>query len=42
MTQLPGLSKVTVEPEIEHTEPLAGLMLKVTGLPDPPPLAVTA
>ena len=42
MTQVPGFLKVTVEPEIEHTEPLAGLMLKVTRLPDPPPLAVTA
>ena len=42
MTQVPGLSKVTVEPEIEHTERLAGSMLKVTGLPDPPPVAFTA
>jgi hypothetical protein len=42
MTQVPGLSKVTVEPEMEHAELLAGSMLKVTWLPDPPPVAVTA
>jgi hypothetical protein len=41
MTQVPGLLKVTVEPEIEHTASGAGSVLKVTGLPDPPPVAVT-
>ena len=39
--QVPGLLKVTVDPEIEHTEPLAESMLKITGLPDAPPVAVT-
>jgi hypothetical protein len=34
--------KLTVEPEIEQTELLAASILKVTGLPDPPPVAVTA
>ena len=39
MTQSPGLMKVTVAPETEHAsgEP----ELKVTGLPEPPPFAVT-
>jgi hypothetical protein len=37
MTQLPGWLKVTAEPEIEHTEALPGSMLRITGLPDPPP-----
>ena len=42
MTQLPVLLKVTLEPMIEHTEALPGSMLRITGLPDPPPEAVTA
>ena len=42
MTHLPALLKVTVEPEIEHTEPLPGSMLRITGLPDSPPETVTA
>ena len=41
MTQVPGWAKATVAPEIEHTEALAGSMLKMTGSPDPPPVAVT-
>ena len=40
MTQVPGWRKVTVaEPDREHTTALGGSMVKMTGLPDPPPRA---
>ena len=39
--QLPGPLKVTAEPEIEHTEVVEESMVKVTGLPEAPPDAVT-
>jgi hypothetical protein len=42
MMQLPGPLKVTVEPEIEHIEVLEESMVKVTGLPEAPPDAVTS
>ena len=42
MTQRPGWLKVTGAAEIEHTDPLAEAMVKVTGLPEPPPDAATA
>jgi hypothetical protein len=41
MTQLPGCVKVTVAPEIEHIDMLGESMVKVTGLPEAPPVAVT-
>src|SRR5580658_7325460 len=41
MRQLPGLVNVTVEPLIMHTEDDDESMVNVTGLPDPPPVAVT-
>jgi len=41
MTQRPGLVKVTVEPVIEHTGPLAESMLRMTGSADPQPEALT-
>ena len=42
MTQLPGWPKVTRDPEIEQAELVEdGSMLKVTGFPEPPPVAVT-
>ena len=42
MTQLPGWPKVTAEPEIEHAELVEdGSMVKVTGFPEPPPVAFT-
>ena len=33
--------KLTVAPEIEHTEAALGSIVNVTGLPEPPPVAVT-
>ena len=42
MTQLPGWPKVTGEPEMEHAELVEDeSMVKVTGFPEPPPVAVT-
>jgi hypothetical protein len=42
MTQLPGWPKVTVDPLTEQAELLEDeSMLKVTGLPEPPPVAAT-
>ena len=36
-----GWSKVTVAPEIEHTDALPGAMPRTTGLPELPPETVT-
>ena len=41
IVHVPLALKVTLEPEMEHTELLAESIAKVTGLPDPPPVAVT-
>ena len=42
MTQLPGCPKVTRDPEIEQAELLEEeSMVKVTGFPEPPPVAAT-
>jgi hypothetical protein len=41
MRQVPGLLKVTVEPEIEHTSALDESIVTITGLPDAPPDTVT-
>ena len=41
IVQVPPPMKLTVEPEIVHTELLAGSIVNVTGLPDPPPVAST-
>ena len=41
MTQLPGWLNVTTGPEIEHTDVAEASMVKVTGLPDAPPVADT-
>lgn len=42
IVQMPDPMKLTVEPDIEHTEPLEASIVKPTGLPDAPPVAVTA
>ena len=41
ITHRPGWPKVTVAPEIAHTDALAGAMLRTTALPEPPPETVT-
>jgi len=38
---VPVALKLTTDPEIEHTEVAEVSIVKVTGFPDPPPLAVT-
>jgi hypothetical protein len=39
---MPEPIKLTVEAKIEHTVLLAASIVKVTGCPEPPPLAATA
>src|SRR5207244_4842491 len=42
ITHVPTAVNDTVEPAIEHTEVAVASIVNVTGLPDPPPVAVTA
>src|ERR1700737_3418300 len=41
IVHVPAPTKLTVAPEIVQTAALAGLIAKVTGLPEPPPTALT-
>jgi hypothetical protein len=41
IVQVPAPVKLTVAPEIVHTAWAAGAIVNTTGLPDPPPAAVT-